>query len=103
MDLVETKTETSNATTGAYSMDFLHDDQTGAAGAYFKMEEQWTDPLSGSYESSLFLLKLSIMERSVIFVVTGMAVGEIVLLVKYIVQNVLTLKILKSNAGVKNE
>lgn len=38
--------------------------------------------------NAILLLKLSIIKRSVIFVATGMVVGEIVLSAKYIVQNV---------------
>lgn len=43
---------------------------------------------SGIVINAIFLQKLSIIKRSVIFVATGLVVGEIVLSVKYIVQNV---------------
>jgi hypothetical protein len=53
LDLTETKTEVSNAATGYYMMDYYHEDNTGTAGAYYKEENQWSDPLSGSYDNYL--------------------------------------------------
>jgi len=54
--LTEALTQFFSATTGNTDKEFIHNDQTGNAGAYYLVEESWNDSVSGSYDNYYYLM-----------------------------------------------